>query len=215
MMKCFANCIVAAAILASPTAFADVYQTYDFTFNDPNAGNLVSSGTLYVDTTTGTVLSGSGSINSTLFHASDGVTLLGTQSMSLVTSSNRGQNNVDGLGGFLWTDTDGTNLTGDTNFSASAPYVDSDGLIFLVGTPVQGSGSVTGLTGSSFNFWYQGGQLYGDFLGAGGAPGGTQVYQENLTGTFTVMAVPEPATCALMLAGLGALGFAARRRRSA
>lgn len=35
------------------------------------------------------------------------------------------------------------------------------------------------------------------------------------TGSLTVSAIPEPETYALMLAGLGAVGFLARRRRSA
>ena len=34
------------------------------------------------------------------------------------------------------------------------------------------------------------------------------------TGSLTVSAIPEPETYALMLAGLGAVGFLARRRRS-
>lgn len=32
--------------------------------------------------------------------------------------------------------------------------------------------------------------------------------------TFQITAVPEPATCAMMLGGLGVLGFAARRRKA-
>jgi hypothetical protein len=35
------------------------------------------------------------------------------------------------------------------------------------------------------------------------------------SGEVSVMAVPEPETCSLMLAGLAAVGFIARRRRPA
>ena len=38
--------------------------------------------------------------------------------------------------------------------------------------------------------------------------------QANYSGSLTVTAVPEPETYALMLAGLGAIGFVARRRKA-
>ena len=49
------------------------------------------------------------------------------------------------------------------------------------------------------------------YLAVGGLTNGTQggIY----TGAISVTAVPEPETYAMMLAGLGALGFLARRRR--
>jgi hypothetical protein len=112
--------LAAGALLGSAAAFADNIEVVDFSFADPSARNLVASGSLNVDLTTSQALSGSGTINSSLFVASNGVTRLGNQSMSLVTSSNRGQNNVDSLGGFLLTDSDGSNLTADTSFSATA-----------------------------------------------------------------------------------------------
>jgi hypothetical protein len=37
---------------------------------------------------------------------------------------------------------------------------------------------------------------------------------ENRSVAFAVAAIPEPETYALLLAGLGLLGFAARRRRA-
>lgn len=45
-------------------------------------------------------------------------------------------------------------------------------------------------------------------------PGASCGFSANAAiGTFTALPVPEPETYALMLAGLGAIGFAARRRR--
>jgi hypothetical protein len=200
--------VAAAALFGSSAALADNIEAFTFSFTDPSAGNLAATGILNVDLTTSQALSGSGSINSSLFVGSNGVTPLGTQSMSLVTSSNRGQNNVDSLGGFLWTDSDGTNLTADTNFTATAPHVDSDGLLFQVGAP-----TINGHY-ASFNFWYENGALYGDFLGNGGPPGMGQVWNISTTGTFSVTPVPLPAAAWMLVSGLTGLGTLVGRRKT-
>jgi hypothetical protein len=108
-------CYAASVVFGSSAVLADTIESFNFTFIDPNAGNLHATGTLSVDVTTSQALSGSGTINSSLFVGSDGMSPLGNLSMSLATSSNIGHNGVDGLGGFLWQD--------------------SDGLLFAVGTP--------------------------------------------------------------------------------
>jgi hypothetical protein len=51
------------------------------------------------------------------------------------------------------------------------------------------------------------------FIFSGGAAGNTSI--DNLVATTDVSPIPEPETYALMLAGLAALGVAARRRKAA
>ena len=52
-------------------------------------------------------------------------------------------------------------------------------------------------------------------LECGGCSNPTGLRVEDIAGTANVAAIPEPETYALMLAGLGLLGFAARRRTRA
>jgi hypothetical protein len=201
--------IAACSLLGSSAALADTLETLNFSFTDPNAGNMMASGTLTVDLTTSQALSGNGSLNSSLFVASDGITPLGTQSITLVTASST---NINGGpypdGSFQWQDSDGTNLLADTSFSSAAPYVDSNGLLFAVGAPTSNGHY------ASFNFWYQGGALDWDFLGHGGPPMQGQVYNTSSSGMFTVTPVPLPMGLPLLLSGLGVLGGLSRRQRA-
>lgn len=200
--------------LGASAARADVIESVSFSYTDPNAGNLTASGTLLVDTTTGQALSGSGILNSTLFVESDGVTPLGDQNITLVTASSTNIVNPNPAGGgFLWQDSDGTNIQADTAFSTTSPYVDSNGLLFAVGVP-----TANGHYGS-FNFYFNdSGAVLGDFLGHGGPPAHGQVWQGNTNGTLTINSVtpvPAPAAAWLLLAGLPGVIARARSRRPA
>jgi hypothetical protein len=198
-------------ILISASAMADNVETVDFTFTDPTAGNLMAFGTLILDATTDQVLSGTGTISSTLFFNASG-SLLGPQSMTLVTVASPNVRNIGayGPGTFMYVDSDGTQLYPlDTSFSLTAPYVDSNGIAFAWGTP-----SASGAYGS-FAIWSQGsGQPLADFVGHGGVnEQHGQVWQESYDGTLTTTPVPEPKPYALLLlAGLGVMGVKARRR---
>jgi hypothetical protein len=66
---------------------------------------------------------------------------------------------------------------------------------------------------ASFNFWYDNGSIYGDFLGNGGPPGMGQVWNISNTGTFTINPVPLPDTAWMLLSGLTGLGALVRRRK--
>jgi hypothetical protein len=200
--------------LISPPAMADIVENVSFTYTDPAAGNLMASGTLAFDTTTGQLLSGTGTVTSTLFLTPSG-SPLGPQSMTLVTLASPNIRNIDayGPGTFMYVDSDGTQLFPvDTSFSLTAPYVDTNGLAFAWGAP-----SAHGTYGS-FAIWSQGtGQPWVDFVGHGGVDEQHgQVWQESFDGTLaigqtlTISQVPEPESAALLLAGLGVMAVIGR-----
>jgi hypothetical protein len=74
------------------------------------------------------------------------------------------------------------------------------------------------LTGPSTDFWL--GNIPGFFNYLEGNPLKVRVFNANLAGmtgaqlTGTVFAVPEPTGLAMLLAGIGAIGFMSRRRKS-
>jgi len=67
-----------------------------------------------------------------------------------------------------------------------------------------------GLTGAAHSVTLAAGQYYYDVIGFGSSPVSLYTLSSSLAPVTTV---PEPETYALMLAGLGTLGFLARRRR--
>ena len=114
----------------------------------------------------------------------------------------------NGVQGSLLYFTGNVTVTNGQHFSVTH----DDGLTLIIGglnlgfNPGPTAPTVTDIvyTGPSGNFPFQ--LVYGECCG------GPAVLQVDLP--FTA-AVPEPETYALMLAGLGALGFVARRRRRA
>jgi hypothetical protein len=175
--------LVCLALLAGP-AIASADSIYDWTFT---GGGVTASGTL--DVSGGQAVSGTGTIA--------GGGLSGSESLTLVTLSTPGVNNLGG-GNLSYRFGGGTDLIGDTVYNSSAPYVDSNGLVFLVGGP--------GSTG--FNLWSTGATSYTGFLAS------TSLY-EGVGGTMTSTPVPLPAALPLFLFGVAALGALGRRRKLA
>jgi hypothetical protein len=181
---------VCVCLAAGPTISA-ADTIYDWTYTD---GTLSASGTL--DVSGGQAISGTGTVNTT-----NGA-LSGPESLTLVTESTPGVNNLGG-GGLSYRFGGGTDLIGDTTFNSSDPWVSSNGLVFLVG----GSGD------NGLNIWANSlspGGSYTGFLA------GTANY-EATSGTFTAVLapVPLPAALPLLLSGIGGLGAIVRRRRAA
>ncbi len=135
----------------------------------------------------GQAVSGTGSIFSSSLTPSP-------ESLTLVTLSTTGVNNLGG-GNLSYRFGGGTDLIGDTVASATAPYVDSSGLVFMVGGP----------NNNGFNIGYSGGVAYYSYLV------GNTLYQGD-GGTLSVAPVPLPAAGWLLISGLGVLGTRLRRR---
>jgi hypothetical protein len=152
-----------------------------------------ATGTL--DVSDGQAISGTGTITSSLY-------LSGSESLTLVTLSTPGVNNLGG-GNLSFRFGGGTDLIGDTIFNSSDPWVSANGLVFALGGPGD----------NGFNVWANSSSPGGSYTGF---LAGDSNY-ESAVGEFTasVSPVPAPATSLLLLAGLGGLGVIMRRRKAA
>lgn len=92
---------------------------------------------------------------------------------------------------------------GNQNIDFTSATLNGNALTFSPnGQFESGFGAWSGLTGPTFQLI-----VYGT---ASGTPGSTAA---SYSGTLNVSPVPEPGTYALMLAGLGVIGFVAQRRK--
>ncbi len=184
---------VACAIGAPALAATTIY-------NDRSAFELALS-SFYVETFTNNMLNGSGAS----FVSSAGS--IGTNRFNDVVQQNGGNSTT-------WSFTSAINGFGG-NWDLSPGGAGSGIRFFLDGTTlVQGEVPRT-FTGQFFGF------ISDAAFTSVKYDGGTQSHSlaqethhlDNMT--YGVTAVPEPETYAMMLAGLGLLGFAARRRKQA
>lgn len=176
------------------TAFAG--PIYNYTFTGANSAGAYTA-TVSLNTSGGQAISGTGSLT--------GVGFTGPQSLTLVTLSSPGVE-IEG-GGFLgYRSNDGTDWTG----ADTAVPIDTSGLIFALGGPV-GFG-----TSQQFDVYDAGGGVFNAGFFGKAIPGSAPTfweYNQPVSVSYTVNAVPEPATWAMLLTGLVGFGFMMRRGR--
>jgi len=134
---------------------------------------------------------------------------------------------VDGTAGFTITHFDSNPFTDTITFANMSDVFASASIVTVslgAGQNIDFTSAMLGTTPltlvvngpAEFGFVGSAGPFSGDIvltvMGTTNAGGGKN---STYSGTLNVTPVPEPETYALMLAGLGAIGFMARRRRNA
>jgi hypothetical protein len=184
---------VACSASASAASFA-----YDYTFAGSVNGDAFTANVV-VDETNGNAVRGTGTIS--------GAGLTGTQDLTLVTLLSPGVEN-DGGGLFGYRSNDGTDVSG----ADTVVPIDSNGLIFAMGPapgPTVGFG-----TSQQFDVSTGCSGFCADLFGSASSVA-PAFFDENIpvTESLTITAVPEPATWAMLLLGVGMVGAGLRMAR--
>lgn len=217
--------VFAPAAYAAPyivNATANVYQQDGSTEGTAPVGINITGGSTITFSATGTISFDGGSH----VNDADGIGSASSINISPISANNSFSGfiapNAGSLVGVFYnprtalamTQTTLNFTTMGTNFSSLSPLLDQ---VFFIGDGLTGDG-----TGSVQNFIAPRGatMLYLGFADAGGYNGTPGSYGDNL-GSLAVNvnlpsatpAVPEPASWAMMILGMGAVGFAMRRRQ--
>ena len=199
---------VSSAALAAPVAWTGGFNMYNpvggqLDANDGGAG-VTAAVTGFIDTAAGTFSLASADTFFGLNWTTTGGTLYGVGTHTV----NVNGDGALGAGAGNMTFTVGAGqLGGNINFAWGA----TTGIdVFNVWNVTNGAGGTKIYTSSNFNGIYNGVAIPGDtILGLGMVDGPFQGFSAN----FNVTAVPEASTYGMMLAGLGLVGFAVRRRK--